>query len=101
MASLDESQFALKQGSQADAPIQPSSKEPSGSPSPSTQRAQATVLKRLEDEGLAVTNEIRALSLQALKDNDGHVGRALNRLKLQIQKLEATRSAHATVVKRL
>ena len=36
---------------------------------------------------MAVTESTKTLALQALRDNEGHVGRALNRLRLQLQKL--------------
>ena len=41
----------------------------------------------MPEEGVVVTESTKTLALQALRDNEGHVGRALNRVRLQLQKL--------------
>ena len=55
--------------------------------------AATTVLKRFEEEGLAVTEGVKATTARLLVENDGHIGRTLNQLKRQFQPEKLTAEA--------
>lgn len=53
-------------------------------PPPTTENsAVSQILKRYAQDGLRVTEEVKTAAARLLAENDGHFGRALNRLKLE------------------
>lgn len=61
----------------------------------SKEEAQQTVLYRLYEAGVEITEEVQAVALQTLSENHYHVGRTINRVKQQFKGI-----AHNVTVRR-